>query len=146
MVGSNSVPCPACQTVLQLKDLESLTIWACLNCGGIWLGRHQFQAIMRTGTETLQMLLDLTDTPVQCAITDSMACPDCEIKLHRIRLPGSDDVWSSTCYECGGSYVPRESLANLSEHMKKGDITPHHLSRQVRAIVTNIDVRKAVGR
>ena len=106
--------CPQCGTAMSHHNLEDLHLDLCDACGGIWYDAGQFTRLLKdgasevAGAERLEPpLLKPLDHPA------TLSCPLDALPLHHSLFKGHPGVEIATCYECGGIFMPANSLKQL---------------------------------
>ena len=98
----------------------------------------QLNAMAKQGAAVLDQLMSLESAHESHPHGD-LACPGCHIPLHRTRYTGASNVWSSTCYNCGGLYIDEESLKNLDAQAHQVFAGAPPVSPEVAAITSRLD-------
>lgn len=111
-----AMKCPKCKTA-EMKPLvfEGIEIDRCVSCHGIWFDRDEQEAVSHN-PDVIE-LDDIRNPPRAERFTfHFIDCPRCQVRMqHRVRDLRSHHVVYEYCPECGGSFLDKGELTELSQ-------------------------------
>ncbi|HEY3321551.1 MAG TPA: zf-TFIIB domain-containing protein [Planctomycetota bacterium] len=128
--------CPRCQLALQARTLETIQMYECASCAGMWLPVAAFEAIVED-KETLSVAargLDGRPNPARFELSAEQAvkyipCPACKNLMNRRNFAGISGVIIDTCKNCG-VWLDNQELNRIVQFIQTGGMDK---SRDVEA-------------
>lgn len=123
MVFEMSRICPDCQSPLQAKGYEGVTIDVCAACAGIFFDEGEVAQVMAKGLSAMEELdaeiapagsIELS-TSIEPTKGVARKCPNCSTGMDKFRYMYSSDVVLDECKKCGGIWVEDGELRRMRE-------------------------------
>lgn len=132
----SDMPCPRCTLALQGRRIETIDLFECSSCAGMWLPIATFESICKNketmgvatrglGTGKRRARFELTDTEA----VKYVPCPQCTRLMNRRNFAGISGVIIDTCRDCG-VWLDNQELGRIVKFIEGGGMEK---SRDVEA-------------
>lgn len=111
--------CPQCNSALESRKLQDVSIETCPSCKGMFLLQEELKAIEKKKDPDLAWLdFELWRHRDQYeAVRGDLDCPSCTGHFHTLSYPDSK-VKIEVCHECRGVWMNEETLKNLHRYLE----------------------------
>lgn len=122
----SDMPCPRCTLALQGRRIETIDLFECAGCAGMWLPAGSFESICKN-KETLGVAsrgLGGGGRRTRFELTDAEAvkyvpCPACTKLMNRRNFAGISGVIIDTCRDCG-VWLDNQELSRIVRFIESG--------------------------
>jgi Zn-finger nucleic acid-binding protein len=131
--AATTLACPACQGPLATTTVGAATLDQCHACGGVWVGRANFEQLAADRAERGQVLGALPGAPAARVLTADPVryrpCPQCGKLMNRTNYARISGVVLDTCKD-HGLWFDRDELRQVLAFIESGGLEKSH-QRQV---------------
>lgn len=110
-------PCPRCESSLQNKVVNSNLVEYCNDCGGVWLGHHLFDDLLKNEPPNATAALGLRPSPKGSELprheVSYLRCPECDVTMSRHNFMSNSGIIIDQCSDHGVWFDKHELAAGL---------------------------------
>lgn len=111
--------CPLCNTSLTPKDIGTVEVDECGQCGGIWFDKGEFSQTRDHTDEDLKWMdFDIWKHRDRFQVRESpRLCPNCRIPMTSLRY-GQTEVEIEYCDQCQGIWLDNGEFSRIVERLE----------------------------
>ena len=119
----NTRNCPRCIVPLRAAKGPNMVVDMCTECGGAYFDNGELSRLTRRQPEAfdkLEALVKEAPTTVERVDGPSLTCPGCAKPMARYEYALASGIMLDRCGACYGVWVDGGELAQIGEHLLRG--------------------------
>lgn len=114
------IECPKCHIRMERLDTAGVEVDRCLRCGGIWLDQGELDTLLRARNVVAGAIARLDAGPAMPGAgtrhqVGQVDCPRDRVRMTTVRDRRQPHIAFEACGRCGGVFMDRGELTDLSE-------------------------------